>query len=103
VYTVVYALYRRSEIDHAEFTDHWLKIHQPLASRIPRIRRYELWPVVESTDRVGGVDGFAILDFDSAEDYELARCSVEFAEASKDTKLFAQLVTSYVVDVHSIS
>ena len=103
LYTVLYALYRQPEIDREAFVDHWMNVHRPIASRMPGLRGYEIWPVTECEDPAGEeIDGLAVLRFDSNEAFERTLASPEFAEASTDARKFIHHFTRYAVDVHHI-
>jgi uncharacterized protein (TIGR02118 family) len=53
---------------------------------------------VEGTE----ADGFAILTFDSAADFEAAAASPEMAAAGEDAALFARHFDVYLVDEHVV-
>jgi uncharacterized protein (TIGR02118 family) len=103
MYTVIYALYRRTAMSQAAFVEYWLNKHRPLAMQLPRLQGYEIWTVTDSDGAVGeGMDGLAVLRFDSREDFKRAHGSPEFAAAGEDTRNFVRHYTEYVVDVHSV-
>lgn len=101
MYTVVYELYRREDVSREEFVDYWLNTHKPIAMQIPRLRRYELWPVSTAEDVLGDqVEGFVFMQYDSEEDFEHAHASPEFAATAEDAAKFARHYTRYVVQPH---
>lgn len=102
--TVVYVLYRNEDISREEFARHWVEVHAPLGAKLPGVRRYTIMPVGTATEILGvEADGFAVLEFDSQEDFELAAASPEMAEAGEDAATFARHFDVYTVSPHSVS
>ena len=103
MYTVVYELYRKEGISREEFARHWVEVHGPLAAQLPRVRSYRICPVTSAVDALGReVDGFAILDFDSVEDFQAAAASPEMAAAGEDAAQFAGHFAVYMVEAHTV-
>jgi EthD domain-containing protein len=57
---------------------------------------YDIHPVVPGDDD-GGPDAFAIMTFDSEEDFQAVLASPEFAEAVADNEQFVDRFDTYVV------
>jgi uncharacterized protein (TIGR02118 family) len=103
VFKVIYALYRKDGMSREEFARHWTEVHAPLAARLPNARSYTINPVTAAMQVEGTeADGFAILTFDSAADFEAAAASPEMAAAGEDAALFARHFDVYLVDEHVV-
>jgi uncharacterized protein (TIGR02118 family) len=64
-------LRRKPDLSQAQFSDHWIRVHGPIAARLPGLRRYHQNHVVDSHQTVAGpsrsddvVDGISELWFD---------------------------------------
>ena len=77
-------LRRRPDLTAEQFRSHWLKVHGPLAARLPGLRRYHQNHVVDASqlaiDHARGtweVDGFSQLWFDDVDAMRRAVASPE--------------------------
>ena len=82
MYALIGILKKPPEMSVAEFRRWWLDEHAAQARLLPRLRRYDVFPLVSgfdsSTGRCDGApshDGVAFLWFDSKEDLEAAFAS----------------------------
>jgi len=99
MHRVLFAIHRKPELSFEEFVEHYREVHIPIARRLPRLRHYEIFPVVPAPDgAASSPDAFAIMTFDSAEDFEVVLGTPEMAEAVKDNETFIGGFETYVVD-----
>ncbi|TCJ33493.1 EthD family reductase [Parafrankia sp. BMG5.11] len=66
---------RKEGMTFQEFDDYWRKVHAPLAARVPGVVRYIQRHVVPDPatgepDNGFGIDGLAVLDYESVEAME---------------------------------
>jgi uncharacterized protein (TIGR02118 family) len=103
VHTVVYAIYPKDGMSAEDFRHHLTEVHSAIGRRLPGVRRYEQFPVRSADGELGPeVGAFAVVQFDSEEDYEAAAASDVMGEAGEDAGNFARHFSSYVVDVNSL-
>lgn len=103
MYTVIYQLYRKEGMSREEFADYWVNVHGPIAANLPNVRSYRICPVKGSADAMEPeVDGFAILEFDSEEDFQKSSESEEMAMAGEDAAKFSRHFGVYMVDAHQV-
>jgi uncharacterized protein (TIGR02118 family) len=101
--TVVYVLYRLEGLSREEFTRHWVDTHAALGAKLPGVRSYRIMPVTSATDCLGPeADGFALLEFDTQEDFDTAVGSPEMAAAGADAATFARHFDVYTVEQHTV-
>jgi uncharacterized protein (TIGR02118 family) len=93
MHRVLFAMYRKDGMSPAEFVAHYRDTHIPITKRFAGLRRYDVFPV-EGED---GPDAFAVMAFDSAEDFEAILGTDEFKEAMADSETFVGRTDSYVV------
>jgi len=104
MFRVVYFLYRRSDLTHEEFVNHWWHTHVPLVRQFPGLIRYQIAPVTGSPDDVPpDVDGVAELYYESREAFERAQTSRQMEIALRDTPNFTRLVTAVFVEDRPVS
>jgi len=85
-------LYRRPELTSAEFREHLLEVHGPLAKRLPGLKKYAQNYVCADTKRKPpGWDAIVELYFDSWDAMEAAWASPQGAASDADLPLFADL------------
>ena len=83
---VIELVIRNPRLSSAEFQDHWLGVHGPLAIRIPSVDRYEQNHVlkIEALGGFASVDGFAMLWSASTSAMRDGAQTREYAEATAD-------------------
>ena len=62
---MIFIGHKRDEMTEDEFVTYWQQIHAPLATAIPGIRRYVIYPVLWAESSVAACDGLAEMWFDS--------------------------------------
>jgi uncharacterized protein (TIGR02118 family) len=103
MFTAVYALYRKEGTTREEFEDYWLNVHAPFGAKLPHVLSYRIMPVSEATNILGlEADGFAIVECESQEEFELAAASEEMAAAGVDAAKFARHFDVYTGTAHTI-
>lgn len=101
-------LTRKPGFTHAEFVDHWLNVHGPLAHAVPGIRRYVQSHIVGTRTRPDiaetgvEIDGIAELWYDDMESFERAAKSPEMKRLTDDGALFIGEIKSYVIEEKQI-
>ena len=99
MHRVLFAIHRKPELTFDEFLAHYRDVHLPIAKRLPKLRQYEIFPVHPGPDSDGkSPDAFALMTFDSAEDFETFLHSPEMAEAVEDNTTFIDTFETYTVD-----
>jgi uncharacterized protein (TIGR02118 family) len=100
----IYVVYRKEGISPEEFARHWTEVHAPIARNLPYVRSYTIHPVTSAMEIEGAkqADGFAVLTWDSMEDFEKAAASPEMAAAGEDAAKFARHFEVYLVDDHTV-
>jgi uncharacterized protein (TIGR02118 family) len=99
MHRVLFAIHRKPELSVDEFLTHYRDVHLPIAKRLPKLRKYEIFPVRPATDPDGDTpDAFALMTFDSAEDFQAFLSTPEMAEAVEDNKSFIDKFETYTVD-----
>ena len=93
MYTVLFAMYRKDGLSPEEFVAHYRDTHIPLTRRFAGLRQYDVFPV-EGDE---GPDAFAVMAFDSAEDFQAILDTEDFKEAMADSETFVERTDSYVV------
>jgi uncharacterized protein (TIGR02118 family) len=102
-FTVIYQVYRKEGMSKEEFVDYWENVHGPIAAKLPNVRRYTNYSVVDATDAYEPVpDGFTVLEFDDEEAFNAAMNSPEMAEASADAANFTRHFGLFTVTAHPI-
>lgn len=78
---------RREGLSFEEFSRYWREVHAPLAARLPGVVRY-VQRHVQAPSGEFGIDGFALLDYESAEAMEAAWASEAGQRALADVPNF---------------
>jgi uncharacterized protein (TIGR02118 family) len=97
-------LTRKDGMTHAQFVDHWVRIHAPLAHAVPGIRRYVQSHIVAERTRpdipttVVDVDGIAELWYDDREAMARANASPEAKALHADGALFIGRIKSFTIE-----
>src|SRR5580698_11060825 len=105
---VIGLLTRKAELTHAQFVEHWLEIHGPLAHAVPGVRRYVQSHIVGTRTRPDipetdvEIDGIAELWYDDIESAQSAAASPEMKRLTDDGALFIGRIKSYVIDEKQI-
>ena len=94
MHRVLFAMYRKEGMSPEDFVAHYRDSHIPITRRFPGLRQYDVFPVVGEE----GPDAFAMMAFDSAEDFEAILDTDEFKEAMADSETFVARTESYIVD-----
>ena len=104
---VVYCISKKPGMTDEDFFNYWEKIHGPLGSRIPHLRRLVQSHRVNTANdgREPDFDGVAELWFDGAETLQAARQSAEWKAATEDETNFIdhKRVAYFVSEEHEIS
>jgi uncharacterized protein (TIGR02118 family) len=98
---VLFAVYRKPELSFDDFVNHYREVHLPIARRLPKLRRYEIFPVLPAAGEAAEgrrPDAFALMTFDSVDDFETVLASPEMADAVKDNESFIDAFDTYTVD-----
>ena len=105
---VIGLLTRKPHLTHAQFVDHWLHIHGPLALAVPGIRRYVQSHIVGTRTRPDvpesgvQVDGIAELWYDDLAAYERAAATPEMKALTDDGALIISEIKSYLIEEKEI-
>jgi uncharacterized protein (TIGR02118 family) len=103
MYTVVYAIYPKDGMSGEDFRRHLTEVHSAIGRRLPGVRRYEQFPVRSADGELGPeIGAFAVVQFDSEQDYQAAAASEVMQEAGADAANYARHFSSYVVDVNRL-
>ena len=92
---------RKPGISFEQFDRYWLEIHAPLAAKLPGVLRY-VQRHVEVPSAEFGVDGFAFIDYESAEAMDAAWASAAGQEALADVPNFLGRHEVVVITDHVI-
>jgi uncharacterized protein (TIGR02118 family) len=101
-------LARKEGMSHAEFMQHWVEVHAPLAHEVPGLKRYVQSEIVEERFRDdiprfdGEVDGIAELWYDSIEDLRAANQSPEAKRLHADGATFIGKIKTFTVSENTI-
>ena len=92
---------RKSGMSFEEFDSYWLNVHAPLAANLPGLLRY-VQRHVEAPSAEFGFDGFALIDYESAEAMEAAWASEAGQKAIADVPNFlgrheVVIITDHVI------
>ena len=99
MYSVVYAIYPKEGMSAEDFRRYLTEVHSEIGRRLPLVRRYEQFPVREIEGGEGPeIGAFAILQFDSEQEFETAAASDAMREAGDDAPNFARHFAAYIVD-----
>ncbi|MCT8990254.1 EthD domain-containing protein [Chelativorans sp. SCAU2101] len=99
--TALSLIRRRADIDLDTFRRHWLDPHGVLAAGLPHVRRYIQGHIKDSSltnvhAREAGIDGFAVLSFDTVEQRDIAYQSPRIRECDRDSESFIGAVRRVV-------
>ena len=97
----VVVLYRRPDLSVADFRQHLLEIHAPLAKKLPGLRKYvHNYPATDPSRKPPAWDAVVELYFDDWNSMEAAWATDEGAASDADLPNFADLIrtTWSVVD-----
>jgi uncharacterized protein (TIGR02118 family) len=97
MHRVLFAMYRKEGTSSEEFLAHYRDVHIPITRRFAGLRHYEVLPV-SSADADDAPDAFAVMAFDSEEDFQAVLGTPEFQEAMEDSATFVARASSYLVD-----
>jgi len=98
----VSVVYRKPDVDGAEFDRHWDLVHGALASRLPGLIGYVQTRVYTTVEGTGALDGLAALWFEGRDAANAVMGSAEGQAAWEDNLHFLQrdrLRTTYVDEV----
>ena len=90
---------RREDMSFEEFCRYWREVHGPLAAQLPGLVRYVQRHVKEPSTEFG-IDGFALLDYESAEAMEAAWASEAGQRALADVPNFLSRHDVVIVEDH---
>ena len=97
-------LTRKAGMTHAQFVEHWVSVHAPLARGVPGLRRYVQSHIVEERTRPDipssdvEVDGIAELWYDDRESMARAHGSPEAKALFADGALFIGRIKTFTVE-----
>lgn len=92
---------RREGMTFEEFDRYWLEVHAPIAGALPGLVRY-VQRHVEEPSKEFGVDGFALLDYESMEAMEAAWESDAGKKAMADVPNFLGRHDVVIIEDHVI-
>lgn len=92
---------RKPGMSFQQFDDYWLNVHAPLAARLPGVLRY-VQRHVEAPSAEFGIDGFAFIDYESAQAMDAAWASEAGQKALADVPNFlgrheVVIITDHVI------
>ncbi|MFC9355877.1 EthD family reductase [Rhodococcus sp. NPDC057014] len=92
----------------AEFEEYWREKHGPIAAKVPGLIRYVQQHIVPQEgatepDNEFGIDGLAVLDFESAEAREAGWASGAGRAALADGENFIGKISVVVVEDHVVA
>ncbi len=105
---VIGLLTRKPHLTHAEFVDHWLNVHGPLALAVPGIRRYVQSHIQDTRTRPDlpetnvHVDGIAELWYDDLAAYEAAGRTQEMKRLTDDGALIISEIKTFLIEEKEI-
>ncbi|MFJ6095639.1 EthD domain-containing protein [Williamsia muralis] len=84
---------RKPGMSFAQFDEYWRETHAPLAAKVPGVIQYVQRHVVPAEgdgepDNAFGIDGLAVLDYESAEAMEAGWASEDGQRALADVENF---------------
>lgn len=89
MYSVMYLTKRRPDLSQQEFERYQHEVHVPITLRHSLLRGYRVGIVRAAKDgSTPPFDGYAILSYDSREDYEADELSAESDVSNEDVKNF---------------
>ena len=94
MHRVLFAMYRKEGMSPEEFVAHYRDVHIPITRQFGGLRQYDVFPVLGGE----GPDAFAVMAFDSAEDFQAILGTDVFKDAMADSETFVARTESYVVD-----
>ena len=89
-----FAMYRKEGTSPEDFVAHYRDVHIPITRQFPGVREYDLFPVVGGD----GPDAFAVMAFDTAEDFQTILDTDIFKEAIADSETFVARTETHVVE-----
>ncbi|MEQ8718271.1 MAG: EthD domain-containing protein [Acidimicrobiales bacterium] len=92
---------RKPGMSFEEFCRYWKETHAPLAAQVPGVTRYVqryVVPEADEPDNEFGVDGFAVLDYESIEAMEAGWASEAGQRALDDVPNFLGKHSVVVLD-----
>ena len=99
MHRMLFAVHRKPELTYEQFLEHYQQVHLPIARRLPKLERYEIFPVQPGSDAdTQAPDAFALMVFDSAETFEAVMASPEMAAAVEDNATFIDRFEANTVD-----
>jgi uncharacterized protein (TIGR02118 family) len=99
MHRVMFAIHRKPELSFDEFMAHYRDVHIPIASKLPKLQQYDIFPVEPGPDKdEGAPDAFTLMTFNSVEDFEAFLASPEMAEIAADNDKFIGRFESFTVD-----
>lgn len=96
MFRVLFVVYRKLELNHQEFLENYLDVHVPIARTFRKLRDYQIWPVAEEPGE-NQPDAFAVMTFDTPEDFQTVTESDEFAQATIDNEKFVSRFETFPV------
>lgn len=92
---------RKAGMSFDEFDRYWLDVHAPLAAQLPGVLRY-VQRHVDAPSAEFGIDGFALIDYESAEAMDAAWASPAGQRALADVPNFLGRHEVVVITDHVI-
>lgn len=94
---------RRPGLSDAQFRDHWLNVHGPLAAKLPGLGTYRQNHILERFHEMPGspvqaIDGISQLSFESVAHMERSDASAEYAACKLDIPKFQGGITILVIE-----
>jgi uncharacterized protein (TIGR02118 family) len=101
-------LVRKDGMTHAQFMQHWVDVHAPLALAVPGLRRYVQCHIRDERRRpdipdIGvAIDGIAETWFDDLDAMARALATPEMKALHADGALFIGRIQSFIVHEHVV-
>jgi uncharacterized protein (TIGR02118 family) len=98
---------RRPSLSDAQFRDHWLNVHGPLAAKLPGLGTYRQNHILERFYEMPGspvqaIDGISQLSFESVAHMERSDASAEYAACKLDIPKFQGGITILVIESDTV-
>ncbi|WP_187586887.1 EthD family reductase [Gordonia sp. OPL2] len=99
---MLFVVHRKPELSRAEFLAHYRDVHFPIATTFPDLLSYEVFPLPATESDDTDPDAFAVMTFESAQAFESAVASPQFAEAVADNESFVASFDTFTVDHYKV-
>ena len=98
MFKMIILMRKKQGMSDEEFANYWLRTHAPLASKMPRLRKYVVNTVQRPPNKEPEYHGVVELWFDDKEDMKIAFASPEGRSTQQDSQSFTSLMTTLFVE-----